>query len=138
MTTATTPVALSNEQIADLLDLLQDSDSVELKLTVPEHDQRSAVVALGMEPLVAQIRQVFFVDTPDVALDKQGVVARVRRIQGKGDDSIVKLRPVVPTELPAELRQQAGFRVALDDRPLGQRLHGFRLGKKATPLVADL
>jgi hypothetical protein len=119
MTTATTPVALSNEQIADLLDLLQDSDSVELKLTVPEHDQRSAVVALGMDPLEAQIRQVFFLDTPDLALDKQGVVARVRRIQGKGDDSIVKLRPVVPTELPAELRQQAGFRVEVDALPGG-------------------
>ena len=119
MTTATTPVALSDEQTADLLDLLQDSDSVELKLTVPEHDQRSAVVALGMDPLEAQIRQVFFLETPDLALDKQGVVARVRRIQGKGDDSIVKLRPVVPTELPAELRQQAGFRVEVDALPGG-------------------
>jgi len=118
-TAATTPVALSNEQIADLLDLLQDSDSVELKLTVPEHDQRSAVVALGMDPLEAQIRQVFFLDTPDLALDKLGVVARARRIQGKGDDSIVKLRPVVPTELPAELRQQAGFRVEVDALPGG-------------------
>jgi hypothetical protein len=120
MTTATTtPVALSNEQIAELLALLEDSDSVELKLTVPEHDQRSAVVVLGMDPLEAQIRQVFFLDTPDLALDKLGVVARARRIQGKGDDSVVKLRPVVPTELPADLRQQAGFRVEVDALPGG-------------------
>ena len=49
-----------------------------------------------MDPLEAQIRQVFFFDTPDLALDKQGVVVRARRIQGKGDDSAVKLRPVVP------------------------------------------
>jgi hypothetical protein len=120
MTTATTtPVALSHEQIAEMLDLLKDSDSVELKLTVPEHDQRSAVVALGMDPLEAQIRQVFFFDTPELALDKQGVVVRARRIQGKGDDSVVKLRPVVPTELPAELRQQAGFRVEVDALPGG-------------------
>jgi hypothetical protein len=120
MTTATTPpVALSNEQIAEVLDLLKDADSVELKLTVPEHDQRSAVVALGMDPLEAQIRQVFFLDTPDLALDKQGVVVRARRIQGKGDDSVVKLRPVVPTELPAELRQQPGFRVEVDALPGG-------------------
>ena len=103
-TETTTPVALSHEQIAEMLDLLKDSDSVELKLTVPEHDQRSAVVALGMDPLEAQIRQVFFFDTPDLALDKLGVVVRARRIQGKGDDSVVKLRPVVPSELPAELR----------------------------------
>jgi hypothetical protein len=120
MTTATTtPVALSHEQIAEMLDLLKDSDSVELKLTVPEHDQRSAVVALGMDPLEGQIRQVFFFDTPDLALDKQGVVVRARRIQGKGDDSVVKLRPVVPTELPEELRALKDFRVEVDALPGG-------------------
>src|SRR5881397_4124964 len=120
MTTATTtPVALSHEQIAEMLDLLKDSDSVELKLTVPEHDQRSAVVALGMDPLEAQIRQVFFFDTPDLALDKQGVVARARRIQGKGDDSVVKLRPVVPQELPEGLRHSPNFVVEVDAMPAG-------------------
>jgi hypothetical protein len=120
MTTATTtPVALSQEQIAEMLDLLKDSDSVELKLTVPEHDQRSAVVALGMDPLDAQIRQVFFFDTPELALDELGVVVRGRRIQGKGDDSVVKLRPVVPSELPDELRAATGFRVEVDALPGG-------------------
>jgi hypothetical protein len=118
-TATTTPVALLHEQISEMLALLKDSDSVELKLTVPEHDQRSAVVALGMDPLEAQIRQVFFFDTPDLALDKQGVVVRARRIQGKGDDSVVKLRPVVPSELPAELRASAGFRVEVDALPGG-------------------
>jgi len=114
-----TPVALSHEQIAEMLDLLKDSDSVELKLTVPEHDQRSAVVALGMDPLDAQIRQIFFFETPDLALDKLGVVVRGRRIQGKGDDSVVKLRPVVPSDLPAELRAATGFRVEVDALPGG-------------------
>ena len=118
-TTQPTPVALSQEQIAEMLGLLKDSDSVELKLTVPEQDQRSAVVTLGMDPLEAQIRQVFFFDTPDLALDKQGVVVRARRIQGKGDDSVVKLRPVVPSELPAELRLADGFRVEVDALPGG-------------------
>jgi len=122
ITTATptaTPVALSHEQIAEMLDLLKDSDSVELKLTVPEHDQRSAVVALGMDPLEAQIRQVFFFDTPDLALDKLGVVVRGRRIQGKGDDSVVKLRPVVPDSLPSSLRKSPNFGVEVDAMPGG-------------------
>jgi hypothetical protein len=118
-TTQSTPVALSQEQIAEMLDLIKDSDSVELKLTVPEHDQRSAVGALGMDPLDAQIRQVFFFETPELALDKLGVVVRGRRIQGKGDDSVVKLRPVVPSELPAELRTATGFRVEVDALPGG-------------------
>src|SRR4029453_16642805 len=117
MTAATTtPVALSHEQIAEMLDLLKDSDSVELKLTVPEHDQRSAVVALGMDPLDAQIRQVFFFDTPELALDELGVVVRGRRIQGKGDDSVVKLRPVVPSELPDGWGAGTGFRGEVEGR----------------------
>ena len=123
-TPTATPVALSHEQIAEMLDLLKDSDSVELKLTVPEHDQRSAVVTLGMDPLEAQIRQVFFFDTPDLALDKLGVVVRARRIQGKGDDSVVKLRPVVPSELPAELR--ALGRVPRRGRRAARRLRLLR------------
>jgi hypothetical protein len=118
-TTATTPPTFTNEQLAEMLALIKESDSVELKLTVPEHDQRSTVSALGLDPLEAQIRQVFFFDTPGLALDKQGVVVRARRIQGKSDDSVVKLRPVVPTELPAELRESAGFRVEVDALPGG-------------------
>ncbi len=49
---------LSGERISELLKLLKGADSVELKLTVPESDQRSAVAALNMDPLAAQIRVV--------------------------------------------------------------------------------
>jgi hypothetical protein len=117
--TTTTSRTFSDEQLAELLDLIKESDSVELKLTVPEFHQRTTVVALGIDPLDAQIRQVFFFDTPELALDAQGVVARARRIQGKGDDSVVKLRPVVPDELPADLRRSANFRVEVDALPGG-------------------
>src|SRR4051794_20594487 len=94
---ATTRPIFSDEQLAELLALIKDSDSVELKLTVPEPLQRSTFAALGLDPLSAQIRQVFFFDTPELALNKAGVVVRARRMQGKGGDSVVKLRPVVPT-----------------------------------------
>jgi hypothetical protein len=112
-------ITLPDEELGQLLDLIKDSDAVELKLTVPEEQQRSTIVALGMDPLEAQIRQVFFFDTPDLALDKAGVVVRARRIQGKGDDSVVKLRPVVPAELPEELRQSDNFKVEVDAMPGG-------------------
>jgi hypothetical protein len=102
-----------------LLETLKGSDSVELKLTVPESDQRSTVAALELDPLEAQIRQVFFFDTPELALDAGGVVVRARRIQGKGGDAIVKLRPVVPDELPAELRRSPAFNVEVDALPGG-------------------
>ena len=40
-------------QLSELLDLIKQSDSVELKLTVPDTDLRSTVVALGMDALEA-------------------------------------------------------------------------------------
>ena len=80
---------------------------------------QTTIVALGIDPLEAEIRQVFFFDTPDLALIKAGVVVRARRIQGKGDDSVVKLRPIVPDELPPKLRQTAGFGVEVDAMPGG-------------------
>ena len=109
----------TGEELTELLGALEQSDSVELKLTVPESDQRSTVAALGMDPLEAQIRQVVFFDTPDLQLDQHGVVARARRIQGKPGDTVVKLRPVVPGELPPELRRAEGFRVEVDALPGG-------------------
>jgi hypothetical protein len=110
---------LSDEDLERLFTLVKGADSVELKLTVPESAQGSAVAALGMDPLDAQIRQVFFFDTPDLALNKSGVVVRARRIQRKGGDSTVKLRPVVPDELPADLRRSPRFVVEVDAMPGG-------------------
>ena len=113
------PAPLTAEQTSELLALTKQADTVELKLTVPEADHASTAAALGLDPLEGQLRQVFFFDTPELALDKAGVVVRARRIQGKGDDSVVKLRPVVPTELPAELRESSSFRVEVDALPGG-------------------
>jgi hypothetical protein len=116
---ATAAPTLSADQTGELLALARSSDSIELKLTVPDTQHRSTVVALGMDPLDAQIRQIFFFDTPDLALDEAGVVVRARRIQNKGGDSVVKLRPVVPDELPTSLRRSPGFRVEVDALPGG-------------------
>jgi hypothetical protein len=119
MTPSAATPNLSDEQLDELIALLHGADSVELKLTVPESQQRSAVTALNMDPVDAQIRQVFFFDTPDLALNQAGVVVRARRVQRKGDDSVVKLRPVVPAELPAKLRRSPDFGVEVDAMPGG-------------------
>ena len=118
-TTTTTMPTLTDEQLVELLSLAGEADSVELKLTVPEIQHRSTGQALGLDPLQGQIRQVVFFDTPKLALEKNGVVVRARRIQGKGDDSVVKLRPVVPHELPEALRTSPDFRVEVDALPGG-------------------
>ena len=120
MTTAqTAPPPITGDKLVELMGLIRGADSVELKLTVPEGAQRSAIQALRMDPLEAQIRQVFFFDTPDLALQSAGVVVRARRVQRKGDDSTVKLRPVIPHDLPEDLRADAAFNVEVDAMPGG-------------------
>jgi hypothetical protein len=110
---------LSGDELQGLLDVVRDSDSVELKLTLPESARASAAAALGADPLDAQVRQVFFFDTPELALNAAGVVVRARRRQGEEADTVVKLRPVVPAELPEELRRSTSFNVEVDAMPGG-------------------
>jgi hypothetical protein len=119
---ATTPKRLTElpgEQLENLLGLIRGSNSVELKVTLPESEQRSAVRALGLDLMEAQIRQVFFFDTPGLTLNQAGVVVRARRIQGRQGDSVVKLRPVVPDELPDDIRRSPKVNVEVDAMPGG-------------------
>src|SRR5262245_22882181 len=81
--------ALTDAQLLELLGLIKGADSVELKLTVPEDEHVTTLQALGVDPLNAQIRQVFFFDTPDLDLYQAGVVPRARRIQGRPSDSVI-------------------------------------------------
>ena len=113
------PETMSPEQLVELLRLIKGADSVELKLSVADENRRSVVTALGMDPLDAEVRQVVFFDTPDLVLDRHGLVVRARRIQRKADDSVVKLRPVVPENLTASLRRSPAFGVEVDAMPGG-------------------
>jgi hypothetical protein len=115
---AAAPV-LNAEQLGQLLALVHTADTVELKATVPDSDRRSVVAAFGMDPLEAQIRQVAFFDTLDLALNRAGVVVRARRVQAKPGDTVVKLRPVVPDSLSPALRASASFGVEVDAMPGG-------------------
>jgi hypothetical protein len=124
---------LSDEELTDLLKLVKGADSVELKLTVPLADRTRWGSALGVDPLMAQLRQVYFFDTPDLTLNQHGVVVRARRIQGREHDSVVKLRPVVPDELPAELRNSPNFGVEVDAMPGGYVCSGTMKRLLASP-----
>jgi hypothetical protein len=120
---------LSNEQLTELLGLIASADSVELKVTLPESEHRSAIGALGLDPLEAEIRQVYFFDTPDLQLQQKGVAVRARRIQGRSGDSVVKLRPVVPDDLPEDIRRSAGMNVEVDAMPGGYVCSASMKGK---------
>jgi hypothetical protein len=115
----TPAIGLSDDELQRMLALAGGADSVELKLTVPDAHHRSTIIALGMDPLDAQIRLVSFFDTPELALNQHGLVVRARRVKGREDDSVVKLRPVVPDEIPNELRRSPSMVVELDAMPGG-------------------
>jgi hypothetical protein len=129
---------LTDAQLEEMLALTSHADSVELKLTVPDTAARSTVAGLGMDPLDAQIRQVFFFDTPDLRLNKRGVVVRARRVQGRGDDTVVKLRPIVPDQLPPSVRKARGMVVEVDAMPGGYVCSASFKGALETPQVKQV
>ena len=108
---------------------------------MPEEEQtgwRSTVATLGMDPMDAFLRQVFFFDTPALDLDSAGIVVRARRTQGKPDDSVVKLRPVVPSELPDEVRGRKTFGVEVDALPGGFVCSGSFKGELGDGVVKPI
>lgn len=133
-----TPPTLSAEQLAELLGLLKKADSVELKLSLPATDIRRLMRTLEVDPLDAQMRQVVFFDTPDLALHEAGVVVRGRRVQGVGDDSTVKLRPVAPEHLSPTLRSSPSFGVEVDAMPGGFVCSGSMVNDMAPTVVREV
>lgn len=130
-----TLLRLAPADLSRLLRQLATVDAVELKLSVPEDHRQSTIAALGLDPLHAQIRQVAFFDTPDLALDEAGLVLRARRVQGKAGDSVVKLRPVDPEAIDPELRRAADFGVEVDAMPGGFVCSGSLKAKVADATV---
>jgi hypothetical protein len=128
---------LSGEELTSLLELIGDSDSVELKVTLPANAHRGVVRALGIDPLMAQIRQIFFFDTPDLKLNQAGIAVRARRVQGRNADSVVKLRPVVPSELPEDLRKSGSVTIEVDAMPGGYVCSASMKGKLGNAEVLD-
>jgi hypothetical protein len=110
---------LSPEDTLKVLQLAKGANSIELKLSVPLTGHRATIKGIGLDPVEAQPRQAFFFDTPDLALNRAGVVVRARRIQGGDADTVIKLRPVDPSTIDPELRRSASFKVEVDVMPGG-------------------
>jgi hypothetical protein len=127
MATATTrrtaaPAAvrsISPEDMKAVLHLIRNSKSIELKSSVPMPEHRAAVASIGLDPVEAQPRQVYFFDTADQALNRAGLIVRARRRQGGRADTVVKLRPVDPAMIDAELKRSEAFKVEVDAMPDG-------------------
>ena len=107
-------VELSRSQLDDVIKILKDVGSVELKVVAPMHTHRATIGKLGLDPIEAEVRQVYFFDTPNLDLNKAGVVVRARRIQGGAGDTVIKLRPVEPAAIDKELRRSGSFKTEVD------------------------
>ena len=105
-----------DQRIAEALKLVENVERVEFKLTVRDTERASAIEALDLDVLEAELRQVVFFDTPDLRLNRAGLVVRARRIR-KGGDTTVKVRPVIVPALPRKLRRSRNFSVELDAMP---------------------
>jgi hypothetical protein len=102
-----------------LLHLVRNSKSIELKVSVPMAEHQRTALSIGLDPIEAQLRHVYFFDTADQALNRAGLIVRARRIQGGRADSVVKLRPVDPAGIDAELKRSDAFKVEVDAMPDG-------------------
>jgi hypothetical protein len=120
---------ISGDVLTELMSVIGGSDAVELKLTVPDSHHRSTGDALDLDPVQAEIRQVVFFDTPDLALNEVGLVVRARRMPGGLGDTVVKLRPVVPDQIPGELRSSGKVSVEVDAMPGGHVCSASMKGK---------
>jgi len=109
----------SMDEINQILALSRNAKSIEIKLSIPASGHRATIKSIGLDPVEAQPRQVFFFDTPDMALNRAGLIVRARRIQGGTADTVVKLRPVDPATVDAELKHSESFKVELDIMPGG-------------------
>jgi hypothetical protein len=67
-----------------------------MKITARAHDESEVIEALERAHVEPSTRQVYFFDTPDLALFEAGIVLRARLNHDGADDSTVKLRPVDP------------------------------------------
>ena len=110
---------------------------MELKLVAPMHTHRATIAKLGLDPIEAEVRQVYFFDTPNLDLNKAGVVVRARRIQGGAGDTVVKLRPVDPAAIDKELRRSESFKTEVDVVPGGFVCSGSFKGRCTAEEVRD-
>jgi hypothetical protein len=89
-------------------------DAVEIKCTIRPDQELRAERAMQVDEDTADVRLVYFYDTPDLELFKAGVVLRARLVKGDADDSTVKIRPVEPASVPRDWQRWKGFKLEAD------------------------
>jgi hypothetical protein len=94
--------------------VLSDVDAVEIKVTIRPDQELRAERAMELNEDTAEVRVVYFYDTPKLDLFDAGVALRARLVKGDDDDSTVKFRPVEPAKIAEEWKQLKGFKLEAD------------------------
>ena len=134
---------LTDAQLREVMRLIKGANSVELKLTVPASAHRATIQGLPIDPVEAQPRQIYFFDTPDLQLfTGQASSSELDVSRAAEGDTVIKLRPVEPDDIPADLKNDASFNIEVDALPGRLRLLGVvqgslnGTGRSATRSVA--
>jgi len=93
---------------------IEGSDKVEIKITVKKDDEDRAYEALDIKNRHAVRREIYFFDTPELSLNKAGLVLRARAVEDDDHDSVVKIRPVDPDKVDEKWRDEDGFKIEAD------------------------
>lgn len=125
-TVAQPPSRFSSERLARLIRFWPVEQAVRFTVSTPDTDRHSAVAAVGLDLLDARLRQVVFVDTPDLTLTRQGIALWVRRTQRRPASAGITFRPwdrgllITPGQCFANVAKDLrGFDVEIDAVPGG-------------------
>lgn len=89
-------------------------DAVEIKVTIRPDQELRAERAMQVNEDTADVRLVYFYDTPDLDLFNAGIALRARLVKGDDDDTTVKFRSSDATALSRDWQRLKGFKLEAD------------------------
>jgi hypothetical protein len=95
-------------------DAMAAMDAVEIKVTVRPDQELRAERTMELNEDTADVRVIYFYDTPSLDLFNAGVALRARLVKGDDDDSTVKFRPVEAASISKDWTRLKGFKLEAD------------------------
>ena len=107
MKTISTSTATASDPLAAM-------HAVEIKVTIRPDQELRAERAMEVNEDTAEVRVIYFYDTPKLDLFKAGIALRAKLVKGDADDSTVKFRPVQAKGVSSHWSRQKGFKLEAD------------------------
>ena len=89
-------------------------DKVEIKVTLRPDQELKGLRVMELNVDTAEVRKIYFFDTPDLTLFNSGVILRARLVKGGDDDSTVKIRAGERPQVSPEWQALEGFKLEAD------------------------